>query len=337
MQRKQERPIWIRPDGTVRNGNRRLAMLKRMVSKGALGIEWVNAIILDDDEVDEHELFALEQREQLTEEFKVRYTDINLLLTLRDAAVEKGIDWADPESIDKIAGELQHIAEGDKSYAIVQLQAIRAMDAYLHDSSADGQYQKLLRQVERFRDVGKNLARIERDYPDDAADMLQLMFAAIRAGNPHGDIRAIRKLFLRNRKRYEKLLEDVRKAEAGWEAGEGKLADPQVTKGRDEDNDSESEPPGPVVPNYPAAKVSSYIKNAIDSLTASELDVLSSLSQVANRLRQATPPMVAEALSGPEHNAIEDALSEIAAWLAEIEKIKAGGQKPRRTVKRGGL
>ena len=28
--RQQESPFWIRPDGTVRNGNRRLAMLRRL-------------------------------------------------------------------------------------------------------------------------------------------------------------------------------------------------------------------------------------------------------------------------------------------------------------------
>src|SRR6266849_1946601 len=82
--RKQETPFWIRPDGVVRNGNRRLALVKRMrATKGVEGGQWVDAVILDPVEIDESALFDMEQREQLTENLKVRYTDINLLLTLK--------------------------------------------------------------------------------------------------------------------------------------------------------------------------------------------------------------------------------------------------------------
>ena len=89
QRRKQATPLWIRPDGTVRNGNRRLAMLKRLRNDGITGTEWVEVVILNPghpDNIDEHDLFEMEQREQLTEDFKVRYTDMNLLLTLRQAA-----------------------------------------------------------------------------------------------------------------------------------------------------------------------------------------------------------------------------------------------------------
>ena len=134
------------------------------------------------DNIDEHDLFEMEQREQLTEDFKVRYTDMNLLLTLRDAAIDSGIDWFDPESIKKVAGQLQEVAGGNQTYATIQLRAIKYMDAYLDDANAAGQYHKLLRQVERFRDIGNIMSRIEEDYQDDSADMLQLMFAAVRAG-----------------------------------------------------------------------------------------------------------------------------------------------------------
>ena len=47
----------------------------------------------------------MEQREQLTEDFKVRYTDINLLLALKDAAITRNIDWADAESIERVGGD----------------------------------------------------------------------------------------------------------------------------------------------------------------------------------------------------------------------------------------
>ncbi|HEY1855425.1 MAG TPA: hypothetical protein VGG40_12650, partial [Solirubrobacterales bacterium] len=41
--RHQERPLWIRPDGLVSNGNRRLAMLKRLqATEGTTGYDWVD-------------------------------------------------------------------------------------------------------------------------------------------------------------------------------------------------------------------------------------------------------------------------------------------------------
>ena len=105
LRRKQASPFWVRPDGTVRNGNRRLAMLKRLRNDGITGTEWVEAVVLNPghpDNIDEHDLFEMEQREQLTEDFKVRYTDMNLLLALRQAAIDSEIDWFDPDSIKKV-------------------------------------------------------------------------------------------------------------------------------------------------------------------------------------------------------------------------------------------
>ena len=238
QRRQQASPLWIRPDGTVRNGNRRLAMLKRLRNDSITGTEWVEAVVLnpgDPDNIDEHDLFEMEQREQLTEDFKVRYTDMNLLLTLRDAAIDSEIDWFDPESIKKVAGQLQEVAGGNQAYATIQLRAIKYMDAYLDDANAAGQYHKLLRQVERFRDIGKIMSRIEEDYPDDSADMLQLMFAAVRAGNPHGDIRVIRKMFLEERDRYESLQAQVAQDEKEWEqTGTRGIVDPDLSAETDE-------------------------------------------------------------------------------------------------------
>ena len=196
LRRKQETPFWIRPDGTVRNGNRRLAVIKRLqVEGGDDGLEWVETLVLDPDEIDEEDLFKMEQREQLTENLKVRYTDINLLLALREAAILERIDWADDDSLGAVAGALQLAAGGDKGYAEIQLRAIRHMDAYLDDQEKSGEYHLLLRQVERFRDVGRMMAKIQTDYPEDAPDMLRIAFAAIQAGNPHGDIRVLRNIF----------------------------------------------------------------------------------------------------------------------------------------------
>ncbi|HEY1759384.1 MAG TPA: hypothetical protein VGG72_28690 [Bryobacteraceae bacterium] len=332
QRRKQERPFWIRPDGTVRNGNRRLAMLKRLRADGGLdGTEWVDAIILDASAINEHDLFEMEQREQLTEDFKVRYTDINLLLALRDAAISRSVDWADPESIDRVAGELQHVAGGDKGYAVIQLQAIRYMDAYLDDSNAPGQYQKLLRQVERFRDVGKVMSTVESDYPDDAADMLRLTFAMIRAGLPHDDIRSIRKMFIEDRERYDKLLRGIEGEEQTWQPpADSQLADPSlVSEAEPSDADeNNADPPGPVVPNYPASKVKTRITNAIDGFRAaaslaSTFDAASTLEQVINRLNalSSDPQTLQNALRAENSDEVRRLVGEVIAWSRNAEQL----------------
>ena len=279
LRRKQASPFWIRPDGTVRNGNRRLAMLKRLRNDGITGTEWVEAVVFNPgnpDNIDEHDLFQMEQREQLTEDFKVRYTDMNLLLTLRQAAIESGIDWFDPESIKKVAGQLQEVAGGNQAYATIQLRAIKYMDAYLEDADAPGQYHKLLRQVERFRDIGKTMSWVEDNYQDDVTDMLQLMFAAVRAGNPHDDIRVIRKMFLEARDRYERLQMHVAQDESEWEqTGSRGIGDPDLSTEADEsgyeDEDGEREPPIKT-PGYPQEQVQRRIKNAIDGYQADQLE-----------------------------------------------------------------
>jgi hypothetical protein len=322
LNRKQETPFWIRPDGKVRNGNRRLAMLERLREEdGIEGREFVDAVILDSAEINEQDLFEMEQREQLTENLKVRYTDINLLLALREAAIMRGVDWADPDSIDRVASEIQHLAEGDKAYAAIQLRAIRYIDAYLQDSNAPGQYQKLIRQVERFRDVGKVMAKIEEEYQDDAPDMLRLAFAAISAGNPHGDIRAIRRMFIEDRERYKTLLAQVEKVEDASRASQQSqlAAPPVVTKEDEEEDEGEGEAPGPVVENYPSERIRSAIKNAIDGLNASTLNVSSTLEQALNRLQPLTRDRVLAALAEEDAAEIRGYLGQIIAWADDAK------------------
>jgi hypothetical protein len=297
-------------------------MLERLREEdGIEGREFVDAVILDSAEINEQDLFEMEQREQLTENLKVRYTDINLLLALREAAIMRGVDWADPDSIDRVASEIQHLAEGDKAYAAIQLRAIRYIDAYLQDSNAPGQYQKLIRQVERFRDVGKVMAKIEEEYQDDAPDMLRLAFAAISAGNPHGDIRAIRRMFIEDRERYKTLLAQVEKVEDASRASQQSqlAAPPVVTKEDEEEDEGEGEAPGPVVENYPSERIRSAIKNAIDGLNASTLNVSSTLEQALNRLQPLTRDRVLAALAEEDAAEIRGYLGQIIAWADDAK------------------
>lgn len=320
--RRQESPLWIRPDGTVRNGNRRLAMLKRLQrEEGIEGFEYVDVVILKPEDIDEVALFDMEQREQLTENLKVRYTDINLLLAIRAAADVRGVDWFDPTSIERVAGELQHIIGNNQAYAVVQLNAIRYMDAYLEDSAQPGQYHKLIGQIERFRDVGRAMVKLEVDYPDDAANMLRLLFAAIRAGSPHGDIRLLRRMFLHDRVRFEKLLAEVDEAEVGWEpTSPDALVDPDIVDvalSADEDEEDREEPPGPNVPNYPRQAIEDAIDNAIDGFEASMTDdVAKTLRQVLNRLEILSDEggQLEHAVAGEHGDSVRAALAQIINW-----------------------
>jgi hypothetical protein len=323
LRRRQETPLWIRPDGTVHNGNRRLAMLKRLQrEEGIEGFEYVDVIVLDPDDIDEVALFDMEQREQLTENLKVRYTDINLLLAVRDAAEARSIDWFDAASIDRVAGELQNVIGNNKSYAVVQLNAIRYMDAYLDSSDQIGQYRKLIGQIERFRDVGRAMSKLEVDYEDDVPGMLRVLFAAIRAGAPHGDIRVLRDIFLKDRARYEQLLAEVDGIEADWEQTDSEtLADPEFIEitpaADDEDADELDEPPGPNVPNYPRTDIRDAIDNALDGFAASRTDdVAKTLRQIVNRLEvlSDTGGQLDQALAGGHADKVKAALREIIAW-----------------------
>jgi hypothetical protein len=202
------------------------------------------------------------------------------------------------------------------------------MDAYLEDSSQRGQYHKLIGQIERFRDVGRAMVKIEIDYPDDAVDMLRLLFAAIRAGLPHGDIRDLRRMFRHDRDRYKELLDQIdtleNQSEATGEASE--LADPELlihSEDAESDSDEEErEPPGPNVTNYPKLEITTAIENALDGFEASlTADVLTVLSQVRNRLEVLTDERerLLRSLQTPAGDQIRAALEVVIQW-AEQQK-----------------
>ena len=289
--RKQETPFWILADGTVRNGNRRLAMLRRLQrEEGAEGYEHVEAVVLDNLGINELAIFEMEQREQLTEDYKVRYTDINLLLAIRAAAEDKEIDWYDDGSILKVAGELQHVMRNNPGYAIVQLYAIKYMDAYLDDLGEAGRYDKLMGTIERFRDVGRTMRTVETNDPDRAPAMLDVLFAGVSAGLKYQEIRQIRRLFNDDRDEFDKVVESIRNTEEQWEqpTGEEALGEPEAVNEEADDPDSteeQPESPGPVVTNYPKDEIKGILDDAIDRHESGQIeDVLRIVREINNRL-----------------------------------------------------
>ena len=321
QRRQQESPFWIRPDGTVRNGNRRLAMLRRLrKEEGAGGHEWVDAVVFNHDTVNEVAMFEMEQREQLTEDYKVRYTDINLLLAIKDAADDLEIDWYSETSIVEVAGELQHVMRDNQNYAIVQLYAIKFMDEYLNDLDLAGRYDKLIGQIERFREVGRAMRRVEADDSGRSPAMLNVMFAAVNAGKTHLEIREIRKLYTKDFEAFDRLAAAIADAEGDWEqpSEEDPLGDPEVVDDEPDDldaTDEQPDPPGPVVTNYPKDEVKTIIDDAVDSHQASQNeDLLKTVKEVNHRLAalSASPNLHAEL---EESIALRDALDTALQWF----------------------
>ena len=200
------------------------------------------------------------------------------------------------------------------------------MDAYLEDANATGQYHKLLRQVERFRDIGKIMSWVEENYQDDLTDMLQLMFAAVRAGNPHDDIRVIKKMFLEARDRYERLQLQVAQDEKEWEqTGSRGIGDPDLSSEVDEsgyeDEDGEREPPIKT-PGYPQEQVQRRIKNTIDGYQADRLEIVDTLEQILSRLRNLSEASerLARALNEPQGSEARDMLTEIIEWADDVRE-----------------
>ena len=334
QRRNQESPFWIRADGTVENGNRRLAMLRRLQrDEGSEGYEYVEAVVLDRLEVNELAIFEMEQREQLTEDYKVRYTDINLLLAIRDAANQKGIDWLDSESIDEVASALQHVMSNNKGYAVIQLHAIKYMDAYLEDVGLPGRYDKLIRQIERFRDVGTTMRHLQRDDPERAPAMLDVLFAAVNAGLNHQDVRDIRALFKRDPDEFNRLAQDVRDAEGEWEPptnGEA-LGDPEVFDEEIDDSDDPEEarePPGPVVKDYPKAQVARVFEEAFDRhRTAQTEDILKVVVEINTRLASlisSHDDRLSPALAADTGSDLREAVSAMSAWFEEHGSLFRG-------------
>jgi hypothetical protein len=322
-QRGQETPFWIRPDGTVRNGNRRLAMIKRVQrERGDSGLKWISAVILDAKEIDETSLLEMEQREQLTENFKVRYNDIDYLLALREAAEIREVDWFSRDSIDEVAGKLQTTVEKSKSEVVRDLYAVKYMDLFLEDSNQLGQYHRLLRTLEIFRDIGRMMITVEADYPDDFDRVLQVLFAGVRAGKKYEDIRQVRQMFRMDRSRFDRLTESISDAEAQIQPDKKpELASPPETSPDESDgeDDDGGEDGRLSVTNYPPA-IGRMIDVAIDGYQASrQSDVFKTIREVVNRLESlAEEGRLARAIrDGGDGTAIREALEQIIIWADE--------------------
>lgn len=320
--RKQESPFWLRPDGIVRNGNRRLAMLKRLQDEhGREGYDWVDAIFLDHETFDDDDLFDMEALEQLTEGLKVRYADLALLLTLRDAANREGVDWHDPESISAAASRIQHLVGSDPRYAQLQLWAVKYMTDYLEHIDKAGEYHRLKGQVERFRSLGQNMMWVRREAPEREVEMLEACFAAVSAGLKHLDIREIRTMLSLDPERFDELVEEIREVEDEDVAADETEEAPEpkdVDVSADEDGEEDEEPadggsPDPAYPVQSARRVIALRVQASRDARAVR-DIQGDVRLAAERLQRIDPAQLPTLLDGRQGSRLRAAIDTIIEW-----------------------
>lgn len=321
LRRRQESPLWIRPDGRVRNGNRRLAMIKRLSrDQGDEGLQFVNAVVLDPHDFDERTVFEMEQKEQVTENFKVRYDDIDYLIALREAAMMREVDLLDADSIAEVAGELQTLWEKSKQEVERDLHAIRYMDAFLVSMGQAGQYYRLVGTLEIFRDIGRGMSRFLESYPAEADLALQVFFSAVQSGKRYGDIRRLRRLFTDDHEAFVALAEEILGIEDEFfeeHADPTSLTSPtEIDSEPDDDGDAAESGGQATADNYPSSDVSTAIDVAIDAFDSRDRDVAAAIREAHNRLKaidRAALQALLERTDGAD--AARAALISIIAWV----------------------
>jgi hypothetical protein len=322
--RRQEQPLWVRPDGMVSNGNRRLAMLKRLqLAHGDDGYDHVDVVFMSEEEYDEEILFEMEAREQLTEGLKVRYTKMNGLLTLRDAAEKRGIDWNDPESIRQVAERIRHLANNNSAYAKVQLQAVKYMTDYLIWRGMPGNFAALREMVERFRDLGKNMDWVAANDTGREAAMLQICFVAIAAGVKHGELRAIRHIAKGDIELFDRLVAEIEALEAEPDDDEEPIV---LAPGpiEDDDDDEEDEEAENVRPrSAKQGRIAQTVRGAANAWAAHDDPPEARVRAAAGELAGVDPAEALRSTAGVTRDGVERAMAEVITWAAEAEKALA--------------
>jgi len=322
--RQQEHPLWIRPDGFVSNGNRRLALLKRLSeARGTEGYDWVEVVVFSYEDFTDDDLFEMEAREQLTEGLKMRYSDLNALLTLRDAAEKEGIDWHDEDSMSEVASRLQYLVKrSNAAYARIQLDTLKYMSEYLAHIGEPGNFPKMRRSVERFRDVGKNMAWVAREDASRQADMLELCFGLISAGGVHGEVRGVRTLLAKDPDAFDALLAEVRliedeapqeEEEEEEEEGDDESIDDDSFEDEDEDDPADTGPSP--APRYPKRQVKRAIDLHLDQQRNKHRDDMEfQVRSSADRLADVRVEELAEFLAEQPNEALHGAVGAIGEW-----------------------
>jgi hypothetical protein len=316
--RGQERPLWIEPNGLVRNGNRRLAMIKRELAEtGEERFRHVEVIVLDPHEFDDATLFDMEALEQLTEGLKVRYTDINLLLTLQEAANRAGVDWHSPKSIGRAAEQIAHLVGNNPGYAKVQLDAVKYMADYLRLTDRAGHYGQLRGKVEVFRDIGKNMRWAAENDQERSVEMLEVCFASVTADAVYQDIREIRKIADKDPDAFTALVREIREVRESAPAESGE--DPRDSDDQeDEDPEATADEDTPV-PDFPRQAVKAVIDLAtLMSKARRNAQPERDLRLAADHLARISPDDLSRLLEGVGAEHVARARDDVLDWADAV-------------------
>ena len=316
--RQQEAPLWIRPDGLIVNGNRRWAMLRRLQREEGLdGFEYVDVIVLGN-EFEAPELFHMEAREQLTEGLKVRYGDVNLLLTLREAAELEEVDWFDRKDLDRVAGLIRGLARNDQAYALLQLTAVKYMVEYLSEIGSPDDFRRMDGRVERFRDVARNMMRVQDVDEGRELRMLELCFAAVRSNNPHGDLRELRRMLLEQPDLFDEL---YARTTAALDAVGGILPepDPEPRGGTEDEVEDEEDENRRGPADY--GPIQELISVQVQAARTTRESAAKSVRLAEALLARVDPELLSQALDTDPAQQTLEAVNGVIAWARVAERL----------------
>ncbi len=182
-------------------------------------------------------------------------------------------------------------------------------------------YQRLIGQVERFRDIAKNMKIVQKETPELALDMLTLQFQAVQAGLGHMDIREFRKLAIEDPTRFEGLSREVAEIVDEGDAGEPEPDAPiQEDLFVGADPDTPEDAPPPPSPSFPRTRVKRALDIAVEARKSRQRnDPELALRGAAERLGEVTPAQVAVLLAGAAATSTRAALAKIRAWVASVD------------------
>ncbi len=180
----QLRPGVITRDGAIIDGNRRIAVLRRLYEKRPdAKFQYFEAVRLPS-EVSPRDIWKIEAGIQLSTDLKASYGPVNELLKIKEGT-DAGFSYAEIALI---------LGGGDTEDTIKEkLQRLKLIDAYLEYIGQPSVYSKAERRVEHFIDLQHIMASptYVRLGPKPKEDLITAAFEYIASGISHLTIRRL--------------------------------------------------------------------------------------------------------------------------------------------------
>lgn len=132
--RGQLDPSIATPDGTLIDGNRRLAIFRKLVSESGINrFTEMDVCIITEDAI-QNDLKELEMRIQMSRTYRAKYSRINTALEFRN--LHDNLGWK-LDKIEKVTGGQYKIAHVERAMIVIDL-----IDEYLHELHPRGDHVK---------------------------------------------------------------------------------------------------------------------------------------------------------------------------------------------------